>query len=178
MKRFYYILICFSVFYFGTVNLFAITGGTPVVITEVHDGDTVSIRTKSLFGITLSVEKVRLIGIDAPELKQEPWGRRAKKHLKKLINESGGVVYLEYDFDRRDRYGRILAYLWDKKGRMLNQKMLEDGYAVLYTIPPNVKHVKLLTEAQNMARQNNKAGIWGKGGLKETPKEWRKDNPR
>jgi len=155
----------------------AYTGGTPYVVTEVHDGDTVSIRLRSLFGIALSVEKVRLTGIDAPEFKQEPWGRRAKKHLKKMISESGGVVYLEYDFDRRDRHGRLLAYLWDKKGRMLNEKMLEDGYAMLYTIPPNVKHVKRFTSAQERARQN-KAGIWGKDGLKVSPKEWRKENPR
>lgn len=177
MKVFYSILIFFVVFYLDTLNLYALTAGTPVVVSEVHDGDTVSIRTRSLFGITISVEKVRLIGIDAPEIKQEPWGRRAKRHLKKLINESGGVVYLEYDLDRRDKHNRILAYLWDKKGRMLNQRMLEDGYAMLYTIPPNVKYVSIFTEAQQKARQN-KAGIWGKGGLKESPKEWRKENLR
>ncbi len=177
MKRFYYILIFIAFINFFNSEALAITSGSPVVVTEVHDGDTVSIRTKSLFGITLSIEKVRLIGIDAPEIKQEPWGRKAKRNLKKLINESGGVVYLEYDLDRRDRFGRILAYLWDKKGRMLNEKMLEDGYAVLYTIPPNVKHVSLLTDAQRKARQN-KAGIWGKDGLKESPKDWRKENPR
>ncbi len=178
MKRFYYyyfILIFFSVFYLYTSTLYALTARTPVVVNEVHDGDTVSIRTRSFLGITISVEKVRLIGIDAPEIKQEPWGRMAKKHLKKLINESGGKVYLEYDLDRRDKYGRILAYLWDKKGRMLNQRMLEDGYAMLYTIPPNVKYVNILTEAQQKARQN-KAGIWGKGGLKKSPHEWRKED--
>lgn len=177
MKQVYYILIFITFFFYHTPLTLAITSGTPVFVTEVHDGDTLSIRTKSLFGITLSVEKVRMIGIDAPEIKQEPWGRRAKKNLKKLINESGSIVYLEYDIDRRDKYGRILAYLWDKKGRMLNQKMLEDGYAVLYTIPPNVRYVNLFTEAQQKARQK-KVGIWGKDGLKESPKEWRKENPR
>ncbi len=177
MKRCYYIFIFIAVFLINTANVFSITGGTPVSVTEVHDGDTLTIRTKSLLGVTLATEKVRLTGIDAPEIKQEPWGRRAKKHLKKLVNESGGVVYIEYDFDRRDKHGRILAYLWDKKGRMINEKMIEDGYAVIYTFPPNVKYVKQLTEAQQKARQN-KLGIWGKDGLKETPKDWRKENPR
>ncbi|MCX8031253.1 MAG: thermonuclease family protein [Thermodesulfovibrionales bacterium] len=153
----------------------AIINKSPVVVTEVHDGDTISIRTRSFFGITISVEKIRLIGIDAPELNQEPWGRKAKKYLKKLINESGAEVFLEYDVDRKDRYGRTLAYIWDKKGRMLNEKMIADGYALLYTVPPNVKYVELLSEAQKKAR-NSKLGIWGKNGLKEKPKDWRREH--
>lgn len=158
-----YILIIITIIFFISLSFtYALVAGTPVVAANVHDGDTVSISIKSLFGIVIGTEKVRLIGIDAPEIKQEPWGRRAKKHLKKLINESGGSVYLEYDLDRRDKYGRILAYLWDKKGRMINEKMVEDGYATVLTIPPNVKYVKRFIEAQQMARKN-KAGMWGKG---------------
>lgn len=163
MKIPYSLCILIIIFFINPTCLNAFIAGTPVVVTNVHDGDTVSIRIKSLFGIALSTEKVRLIGIDAPEIKQEPWGRRAKKHLKKLINESDGSVYLEYDLDRRDKYGRILAYLWDKKGRMINEKMIEDGYAMVFTIPPNIKYVKRFTNAQQRARQN-KSGMWGKGG--------------
>lgn len=161
MKMAYILIIITIIFFISPSFTYALVAGTPVVATNVHDGDTVSISIKSLFGIVIGTEKVRLIGIDAPEIKQEPWGRRAKKHLKKLINESGGSVHLEYDLDRRDKYGRILAYLWDKKGRMINQKMIEDGYATVLTIPPNVKYVKRFIEAQQMARKN-KAGMWGK----------------
>ncbi len=163
MKTLYSLLILIIIYFINPFLTHAVTAGTPVVVTNVHDGDTVSIRIKSLFGIATTTEKVRLIGIDAPEFRDEPWGRRAKKHLKKLINESGGSVYLEYDLDRRDKYGRLLAYLWDKKGRMINERMIEDGYAVVFTIPPNVRYVKKFSEAQQKARQN-KSGIWGKDG--------------
>jgi len=144
-------------------------------VVEVHDGDTVSIRLRGFAGITYKTERVRLIGIDAPEISQEPWGRRSKRHLKKLINESDWVVSVELDAEERDKYGRILAYLWDKKGQMINEKMAEDGYAVLYTIPPNVKYSKIFLSAQKKA-QSKKLGIWKRNGLKMSPEKWRREN--
>lgn len=104
----------------------------------------------------VKTERVRLIGIDAPELAQEPWGRRAKNHLRKLIKESDWQVKIELDVQHRDRYGRILAYLWDKQGRMLNYMMVRDGYAVIYTVPPNVKYAEWLLQAQRLAREEKK----------------------
>lgn len=146
-------------------------------VTEVHDGDTVSIRTSSFVGIPFKIERVRLIGIDAPELKQEPWGRNAKRYLKKLLSENDWVVSLEFDVQRRDQYNRLLAYLWSKDGTMINEKMLSAGLAMLYTVPPNVKHLERLKRAQRTAQQQKK-GIWGRGGLKLTPEQWRHANPR
>lgn len=146
-------------------------------VTEINDGDTVTIITGGFLGFFVKTERVRLIGIDAPELAQEPWGRRAKNHLKKLIKESDWQVKIELDVQHRDRYGRILAYLWDKQGRMLNYMMVRDGYAVVYTVPPNVKYAEWLLQAQRLAREEKK-GIWGKDGLTEAPSEWRKKHPR
>lgn len=146
-------------------------------VIEVNDGDTISIKTKSLLGMPTRIERLRLIGIDAPELRQEPWGRLSKRHLKKLISESDWIVSIEFDVEQRDKYGRLLGYLWDKRGRLINEKMLEDGYAVLYTIPPNIKYVERFITAQRKAQQK-KVGIWGKNGLKKSPKEWREEHPR
>lgn len=146
-------------------------------VIEVNDGDTITIRTKSILGMPTKIERLRLIGIDAPELRQDPWGRLSKRHLKKLISESDWIVSIEFDIERRDKYGRLLCYIWDKKGRLINEKMLEDGYAVLYTTTANVKYIERLIAAQKRAQQK-KAGIWGKSGLKMSPKEWRKENPR
>ena len=56
---------------------------------------------------------------------------------------------------------------------MLNMRMVKDGYAVLLTIPPNIKYVDELRTAQNEARQH-KRGIWGGKGLKESPGDYRK----
>ncbi len=141
-------------------------------VTEVHDGDTVSIRVSSFLGFPFRIERVRLIGIDAPELRQEPWGRNAKRHLKRLLSENDWVVAVEFDIEKRDKHGRLLAYLWHRNGTMINEKMLLDGLAVLYTIPPNVKYVERLKRAQRIAQQQKK-GIWGRSGLKLTPEQWR-----
>lgn len=84
---------------------------------------------------------------------------------------------IELDVQHRDKYGRILAYLWDKNGNMINYMMIRNGYAMVYTIPPNVKYVELFVEAQRLARQEKK-GIWSKDGLTEKPSDWRKQHPR
>jgi micrococcal nuclease len=146
-------------------------------VTEVNDGDTVTIRAKSFAGIPLKTERVRLIGIDAPELRQEPWGRRSKCHLKKLLSKSNWVVEVEYDIDRRDKYGRLLGYLWGRDGRMLNERQVEAGMAVPYTFAPNVKYVERFADAQKRAKAR-KYGFWKEGGLTEAPRYWRKSHPR
>lgn len=145
-------------------------------VTEVHDGDTVSIRTKSLAGFPITIERVRLIGIDSPELKQEPWGRLSKRYLKRLISESDWIVSIEFDIEQRDKYGRLLAYLWSRDGQLINERMLEGGYAVLYTIPPNVKHAERFVAAQKRA-QARRLGIWGKKGIRKSPEQWRMEHP-
>jgi micrococcal nuclease len=151
--------------------------GVTYLVTEVNDGDTVSIKVKSFVGVPLKIERVRLIGIDAPELKQEPWGRRAKRRLKKLASENGWVIDVEFDVEQRDQHGRLLGYLWTKDRRLLNEQMIEEGFAVLFTVPPNVKHVERLTAAQKRA-QTGRRGIWGEGGLRESPRQWREAHPR
>jgi micrococcal nuclease len=178
MRRYYYTRIVTIIFLmaFITSPLYALPGNS-YVVTEVHDGDTVSIKVKSFAGFPLKIERVRLIGIDAPELKQDPWGRNAKKHLKKLLSESDWVVNVEFDVDQRDKYGRLLGYLWNRRsGTLINEKMIEDGYAVLYTFPPNVHYADRLIDAQKRAHARG-LGIWGNKGLTKYPAQWRKEHP-
>lgn len=193
MKRFYYtgiltilISISFAAFFFIVLSADAqnlpfnkskLVGLKKFRVTEVHDGDTVSIRMSGFASIWVRTERVRLIGIDTPELKQEPWGRKAKKHLKEIISVSDWVVSVEMDVEERDKYGRLLAYLWDKNGVLINERMIEDGYAVLYTIPPNVKHSARFVEAQKKAQQR-KIGIWGRRGLQQSPSDWRRQHKK
>jgi micrococcal nuclease len=119
-------------------------------------------------------ERIRLIGIDAPELDQSPWGRAALRRLSEL---AGSEVRVSTDVRERDRYGRLLAYVWNSEGEMLNLRMLKDGYCVLYTIPPNVAHAGLFRKAQAEARKSKK-GFWKEGGLSERPSEYRKKHRR
>jgi micrococcal nuclease len=143
--------------------------GVPVI--RVHDGDTISVI------IHAQKEKVRLVGIDAPELGQRPWGTRAKKYLETLVATSDRKVRLEFDVARRDKYGRSLAYVWTEHGEMINLLMVKSGQAVLYTIPPNVRYAHELREAQKEAREG-RLGIWGEKGLEEMPSDYRKRHPR
>lgn len=143
----------------------------PAKVIKVHDGDTVSII------INRKKEKLRLIGIDAPELRQHPWGTISKKHLNKIFEDSGWSVAVELDIEQRDKYGRLLGYIWTRDGKMVNLEMIKGGYAVLYTIPPNVKHADGFREAQRTARESG-LNIWGRKGLKQLPEDYRREHPR
>lgn len=140
-------------------------------IEKIIDGDSVEAN------IGGKKEQIRFIGIDAPELGQRPWGRRSRKFLEDLISASGWQVRIEYDVEKRDQHDRILAHIWGRNNKLLNEEMLSNGYAVLFTFPPNVKYVDRLRAAQVIAREN-KRGIWGKNGLKQLPSDYRKEHPR
>ena len=146
-------------------------GADTVRSEKIYDGDTIGAVVEGRF------EKIRLLGIDAPEMEQRPWGRKAKECIEALIRASASKVYLEYDMERRDKYGRILAYVWTQDGKMMNEEMLRKGCAVLFTVPSNVKYVGRLRAAQRKAR-DLKAGVWGENGLQERPYEFRKEHPR
>ena len=138
---------------------------------NISDGDTIAVICDGRF------EKVRLIGIDAPELAQRPWGRRAKRCLEALVEDADAAVSLEYDIVPRDKYGRLLAYVWTRDRKMINEEMLKKGCAVLFTYPPNVRYIRRFRAALKTA-QDNKRGIWGENGLKEQPSDYRKNHPR
>lgn len=115
--------------------------------------------------------KVRLIGIDSPELRQGESGRGAREALGHLLH-GGGPVQLESDVSRRDRWGRTLAYAWSG-GRLVNEAMVREGWAVLYTVPPDVKYARRLERAQNDARARRR-GLWESGGFDCLPSEYRR----
>lgn len=139
-----------------------------VYIEKIIDGDSVEANIRG------RKEQVRLIGIDAPELGQKPWGKRSKKFLEALISASGWQARIEYDVEKRDKYNRVLAYLRSRDNKLINEEMLRNGYAVLFTLPPNVKHSDRLRSAQVIAREN-KRGIWGRDGLKQLPSDFRRE---
>lgn len=117
--------------------------------------------------------EVRLIGVDAPEFKQE-FGRRAKEFSLKFC--FGHKLRLELDKEIVDRYGRVLAYV-HKGDRMLNEEILKAGLAVAIRVRPNTRHHARLKAAERFAAAK-KRGFWKQGGLKMTPAKWRKAHPR
>jgi micrococcal nuclease len=140
-------------------------------VIKVNDGDTITLRMDG------KIYRVRLIGFDAPEMGQEPWGLKAREHLRAMLKNSGWNVFVETDVEKYDKYNRLLIYVWTKDKTFINERMLADGYAVLVTFPPNTKYVDLFKKAQRFAREN-KSGIWGPDGLKERPVEYKKKHPR
>ncbi|MDR2795066.1 MAG: thermonuclease family protein [Holosporaceae bacterium] len=125
-------------------------------VLRVVDGDTIVIDFNG------KEAKVRLIGVDTPESvhpdpeKNTPFGKIATKYTED--NLVGKNVMLEQDITERDRYGRLLAYVWIG-GKMYNEQLVEAGYAKAYTYPPDVKYADRFTAAQKRA-MDAKSGLW------------------
>ena len=153
------------------VPAIAQTGPGEARVIRVNDGDTITIRMDG------KTYRTRLIGFDAPEMGQEPWGKKAREHLRTMLKGSRWNVSVETDVEKYDKYNRLLVYLWTKDKTFINETMLADGYAVLFTFPPNTRYVDLFKKAQRLAREK-KLGIWGPDGLKERPVEYKKQHPR
>jgi len=137
-----------------------------VLVKRVVDGDTIVLETG---------ERVRLIGIDTPELHEsdklyrdasrtkqdisaiQKLGRRAYEFTRNLVE--GKRVSLEFDVEKRDRYNRLLAYIYLKDGTFVNAEIVKQGYASLMTFPPNVKYADLFLRLYREARENRR-GLW------------------
>ena len=127
-------------------------------VTKVVDGDTLDVQ--------LGGEEVRLrlIGMNTPESVDprrpvECYGLEASARAKELL--AGQAVYLEPDpsQDERDRYGRLLRYVWLEDGRLFNLEMIAQGYAYEYTYESKYKYQAEFRAAQERA-QATRAGLW------------------
>lgn len=124
-------------------------------VVRVIDGDTIDVR------VGTSIETVRYIGVNTPEVHhprkgEEPGGRDAlavNRHLLALRR-----VRLELDVRARDRYGRLLAYVW-VGDTMINAELVRRGYAQVMTVPPNVRYQELFVKLQQEARESGR-GLW------------------
>ena len=140
----------------------AVAQPAPCVVGRIADGDTFSCRDG---------RRVRLIGIDTPELAQGESGRQARAALGRLA-PPGTSVRLERDIASHDRYGRELAHVWNG-ARLVNEALVLEGWAMLYTVPPNVKYAERLERAQKQARAA-RVGLWGSGGFVCEPAAYRR----
>lgn len=171
------VLVIASLAYLGMRHVPASKGAAPGRVQEsveyvsrVVDGDTLALS---------GGEKVRLTGIDTPEVHHsdklvrdamkvgrdireiQELGRRASDFTKKLCG--GKKIRLEYDVVKRDRYGRLLAYVYLEDGTFVNAKIIEEGYAQVLTIPPNVRYAERFLRLQREAREKRR-GLWAVPG--------------
>ena len=150
------------------VNIEAIQFGVPTkdgnildtkyFVKRVVDGDTFIMDNGS------NEVRVRLIGIDTPEsVAPEEYlektgkenteeGKDASDFTRSLIEDQ--YVYLEFDAQHEDKYGRLLAYVYLEDGRMLQDILIAEGYAELMTIPPNIKYADRFAEEINTVHQS------------------------
>ncbi len=124
--------------------------------TRVVDGDTIVVEVGG------KGEKVRLIGVDTPETVHpskpvEYFGKEASAFTRQMVE--GKRVRLEYDWQKRDKYGRLLAYVYLEDGTFLNAEIIKQGYGFAYTKYP-FKYLDEFREYQVNARKNNR-GLWG-----------------
>jgi len=135
-----------------------VPAGDRCPVARIVDGDTIIVY---LNGVK---ERIRYIGMDTPETKHprkpvQYCGREASEENRRLVE--GKTVTLVYDVEKRDRYGRLLAYVY-VDGIFVNAELVKRGYAMAYTYPPNVAHSNEFAEYQRQARMKG-LGLWGEG---------------
>ena len=136
------------------------SGGLPagldVTVERVVDGDTI---------VVSGGERVRLIGVDTPETNDPRravgcFGRQASEFTSTLL-PTGSRVRLVGDVEQRDRFGRLLAYVYRQAdGLFVNAELLRRGFGQVLTIPPNVAHSEEFVALSREARQEER-GLWG-----------------
>lgn len=132
----------------------------PATCELVVDGDTAWFQVVEN-GVEVT-HKVRFLLVDTPETVHpnkpvEPGGPEASAYVREVLE--GQEVWLEYDLQRTDHYGRQLCHIWLADGSLLNLRLLELGYGKLSIYPPNIRYQKFFVAAAQYAKQN-KLGIW------------------
>lgn len=122
--------------------------GFEIECARVIDGDTIELS---------GGERVRYIGIDTPEMRPvEPWAEAATEANRALVE--GRVLRLVLDVEERDRYGRLLAYVW-VDDTFVNAELVRRGLAQVSTYPPNVRYQDYFLKLQREARRAGR-GLW------------------
>jgi micrococcal nuclease len=125
-------------------------------VERVVDGDTIRLA---------GVGPVRLIGIDTPETyggRVECYGPEASRYVRGLLPAGARVRYVVGE-EPRDRYGRLLVYLYTPDGAALNHVLVTAGYATTLTISPNDRYARSFERAERAARAA-RAGMWSRPG--------------
>lgn len=144
-------------------------GNDLVIVERAIDGDTFDIAGNL---------RVRLIGVDTPERTgaDAPYGKEAADFTRNVLE--GKRVRLVLDVQERDRYGRLLAYVYLEDGTFFNELLVREGYAYVYTVPPNISHAGTFLAGQSYAMER-KRGVWSEASVNgELDRLWLGDSGR
>jgi micrococcal nuclease len=135
-------------------------GAQEAVVVRHTDGDTLWLRGIGVGPLPGRSTKVRVLEIDTPEVFGTPgcYGEQASARTAELV-PLGAHVRVEADRDDRDRYGRLLLYIWTSSGASLEEVLLREGYARTLLVRPNDRHIDALRGVEAQARRA-KRGLW------------------
>ena len=170
MRKFLLHVLIISFVFILTLLTSPLHAQQTTTVTRIVDGDTIKVFYLG------NEESIRLIGIDTPESRVNKktkkdakrsgqdietiieMGMRATEYVESLV-KPGDIVTIEFDVQERDRYKRLLGYVYLIDGRMLNEEIVKAGYANVMTIPPAVRYKNRFLKAFQEARES-KRGLW------------------
>lgn len=126
-----------------------------VQVARVSDGDTLKLQDG---------RSVRILGVNAPEITHgkkagQPLGKESRAAAKAFVERAKVRVRLGFESEKRDHYGRLLAHVYDTRGRSLAVEQLRAGMAMQVGVPPNIAQAKCLAKVEQTARKQN-LGVW------------------
>lgn len=124
-------------------------------VARVSDGDTIKLEDG---------RSIRILGMNAPEIARgktpaQPLAREARAAAQAFVQRAGGKVRLGFERERKDRYGRLLAHVYDASGRSLAAELLQKGLALQIAVPPNAQQATCLLAFERRARTRS-LGVW------------------
>ncbi|UOF91516.1 lamin tail domain-containing protein [Fodinisporobacter ferrooxydans] len=142
------------------VDTFDPSTGSLYPVIKVDNGDTFEVKMGGIWNS--SIQTVRLIGIQAPEMKSAgnlgmPYSYQAWNYLNAKLQ--GQKVYLDFDVKQQDKFGHLLAYAYSQNGTFLNADLLEKGYARVDSMTPDTKHDPLFSSLLKQAQASHE-GVW------------------
>lgn len=157
IHRFFASIIFTSILLLSSCSTSSVsTNKLEATVMKIVDGDTITVQLNG------KKETIRMLLIDTPETHHphkpvQPFGQEASQYAEQILSNS--KVTLEIGTTKRDKYGRMLAYVY-KDGKMYNELIVKEGLArVAYVFPPNDKYVDTLKETEATAKEQN-LGIW------------------
>ncbi len=150
------LIIAFSIYLGNSIGKGSISK-TQAQVIKVSDGDTITVEFSNG-----SHERIRLIGVDTPETHHPTkpvgcFGVEAENFTRTNLDKK--EVSLEYDVERKDKYGRVLAYVYFGDIRF-NDELIKRGFAKVLTIEPNTRYANIHSKLEVEAK-NNRVGMWG-----------------
>lgn len=167
MKRFY--ISFFILFLFLLITKPSYSKQFKGKVLYNHNGDTITAQ------INDKKERIRLIGIEAHKMGQGSLAEESQLFLEKLTKNKD--IIIETDTQERDQFGRLLGYIY-VDNKFINAEIVKEGFAKVYTVPPNIKYSEQISKAQIEARNLGK-GIWYQksiNGEENNPNKIVKDN--